>query len=282
MSLHGHMKLGRKPARPTPHLPHMAKYLTEDTKLPPPPVDIDWGKHITDWGMLLNDQLGDCTIAGMMHLVQCMSADTGNEVEPTDAEALAAYEQLAGYNPNDPNTDQGAYLPDILTGWHSTGVSIGGNLDHVVAYVRVDPTNALHVRQAMDIFGPLYIGIDLPVTAQDQDVWDIPPGGTTSGDGQPGSWGGHCVIATAAHDSGGIFDLITWGAVKQCTGRWWDAYVDEVWAVVHKDWVGQGTTPAGFNLKQLLADMHALGNQSSAAPARLNALKNPAPHPSHR
>jgi len=32
----------------------------------------DWTKGITEWGMMMNDTLGDCTIAGVGHAVQVM------------------------------------------------------------------------------------------------------------------------------------------------------------------------------------------------------------------
>ena len=42
------------------------------------------------------------------------------------------------------------------------------------------------------MFGGVYIGLALPVTAQTQDVWDVVAGGGANA--KKGSWGGHCVF----------------------------------------------------------------------------------------
>lgn len=58
---------GRLPAQPgRPHL-KLGTYLT--TALPAPPASSDWLSPVpaTDWGMLGNDQWGDCTCAGVAH-----------------------------------------------------------------------------------------------------------------------------------------------------------------------------------------------------------------------
>src|SRR5260221_729783 len=51
-------KLGKKPAHHDPRTLLMANYLA----LPAIPAARDWtGKASSAWGMMLNDQLGDCT-----------------------------------------------------------------------------------------------------------------------------------------------------------------------------------------------------------------------------
>ena len=52
-------------------------------------------------------------------------------------------------------------------------------------------TNIVEIRQSIALFGGVYIGLALPLTAQNQDVWDVVPNGGANA--EEGSWGGHCV-----------------------------------------------------------------------------------------
>ena len=45
---------------------------------------------------------------------------TGAKIE--DANVLQVYEKISGYDPNDPNTDVGVNLRDVLSYWKNTGV----------------------------------------------------------------------------------------------------------------------------------------------------------------
>ena len=107
---------------------------------------------------------------------------------------------MTGYKPSDPSTDRGAVELDVLRYWRKTGVG-GYKID---AFVALEPKNHLHVQAAVDLFGGSYIGLALPVSAQQQKVWSVPPGGPT-GTGAPGSWGGHAVVVEA-YDAHGLTD----------------------------------------------------------------------------
>src|ERR1700735_1623806 len=47
--------------------------------IPTPPSSVDNSFGIFNWGELLNDRLGDCTIAGPGHLIQAWTASAGSE-----------------------------------------------------------------------------------------------------------------------------------------------------------------------------------------------------------
>ncbi len=59
--------LGRKAVKTDSRTLKMAKYTAA---IPAPPPSCDWTKGEPNWGMMLNDTLGDCTIAGCGHAVQ--------------------------------------------------------------------------------------------------------------------------------------------------------------------------------------------------------------------
>jgi hypothetical protein len=107
------------------------------------------------------------------------------------------------------------------------------------------------------IFEGCYIGVQLPISAQAQvqnhHTWSVPPGGTT-GDGAKGSWGGHA-IPVVAYDARGV-TVVTWGALQRMTWSFWEAYCDEAYAILSKDYLNKKKISAeGFNLEQLQADL---------------------------
>jgi hypothetical protein len=241
-------KLGRKAVKTDSRTLQMAKYTTA---LPPAPPAVDWTKGITSWGMMLNDQLGDCTIAGVGHAVQVWSANTTGEITVPDSQILHYYEKWDGYKPKDPSTDQGGVELDVLNDWQK------GGFDKHKLLAFADPafSNVEEVRQAINLFGGVYIGVSLPKTANTQltagRVWDVVT--PSSPDTAPGSWGGHCVFVPK-YDANG-FTCITWGQLQTMTLAFWNAYVDEAHALLSQDWLNGQGTPAGLDLAQLKADL---------------------------
>ncbi len=242
MADHSRMKLGKKPRRFDRRTLRLARYLTPALPLPPPAVTNSQG--ITSWGMMLNDTLGDCTIAGVAHAIQVWTLSKGSEVTVPDPTVLQFYEQWDGYDPNNPGSDQGGVELDVLNDWRQNGFD-GHPL---LAFADPDTQDTLHVQQAIALFGGLYIGVQLPISAQTQDVWDV----DTSPNGKPGSWGGHCVFVPD-YDATGL-TCITWGAPKKMTWGFWGTYCDEAHALLSPDW----QPPAGFDMAALQADLTAV------------------------
>jgi hypothetical protein len=239
-------RLGRKAIKTDTRTLQLARYMT--TELPAPPAARDWTGGLKDWGMMLNDTLGDCTIAGCGHAIQVWTKNATNETTVNDNAVLTAYEQWDGYDPNDVTTDQGGVELDVLTNWRKS--SLAGHT--LTAFAAVNVKNLIEVRQAIELFGGIYIGLALPLTAQGQTVWDVV---SSAGDSKiAGSWGGHCVYVPA-YDANG-FTCITWGALQPMTKAFWNAYCDEAYALIGADWINeQGKSPSGFDSAQLAADL---------------------------
>lgn len=253
------MLLGKLAPRDDPRTLQLANYLTGE--LPKPPYRIQWSKAVTSWPMMANDRVGDCTCAAAGHMIQAWTANAGESpfrfvpatgLVLTDAEILAAYGAITGYRPDDPSTDRGAVELDVLNYWRKTGV--GGH--QIAAYAALEPQNRQHVELGVDLFGGVYIGLALPLSAQQQRVWSVPPGGL-HGKGQPGSWGGHAV-PVLDYDAHGL-TCVTWGSLKRMTWGFWAAYCDEAYALVSQDWIAAaGKAPSGFDLAELQADLAAI------------------------
>jgi hypothetical protein len=246
------LKLGKSVARHDPRALLLASYLTP--ALPAPPASFDLTSKVTAWGMMDNDQIGDCTCAAAGHLIMEWTANAkGKMVTPTDKQIVAAYSAITGYNPTTGANDNGANETDVLNYWRQTGIA-----SHKIgAYMSLEPSNHTHIMDSVYLFGGCYIGVQLPISAQAQtqnhQPWSVPPGGTT-GDGKPGSWGGHA-IPVMAYDARGV-TVVTWGALQIMTWSFWEAYCDEAYAILSTDYLsGKKTTPQGFNLTQLQADL---------------------------
>ncbi|MGC9157388.1 MAG: hypothetical protein ACP5FH_00245 [Terracidiphilus sp.] len=246
MADHSQMKLGRKAIKTDSRTLRLARYLTP--ALPAPPPSADWTRGITAWGMMLNDQLGDCTIAGLGHAIQVWTANTTTEQTVPDSAILTAYEQWDGYVPGDPSTDQGGIELDVLNDFRQDGLD-GHKL---LAFADPAVADLTEIRQAINLFGGVYIGLALPLTAQTQDVWDVVPD-NGSGNTQAGSWGGHAVFVPSYDQNG--FTCVTWGVLKKMTTAFWSSYCDEAHALLSPDWIGAKGSPEGFNLQQLEADL---------------------------
>lgn len=249
------LKLGKLTARHDPRALLLASYVTP--ALPAPPATCDVSDKITSWGMMQNDQVGDCTCAAAGHLLMEWTANAGKKMfTPTDKQIIAAYSAITGYNPTTGANDNGANEVDVLNYWRQTGIA-----GHKIgAFVSLEPSNHTHVMDGVYIFEGCYIGLSLPTSAQAQvqnhQPWSVPPGGTT-GDGKPGSWGGHAV-PVVAYDSRGV-TCVTWGALQSMTWSFWEAYCEEAYAILSNDYLtGKKKTPQGFGMQQLQADLQDL------------------------
>lgn len=244
---HSTMKLGKKPPKHDIRTLRLARYLPP--ALPAPPDSCDWSNSQPDWGMMDNDQLGCCTIAACGHAIQVWTLVINQRVTVPDDVILHYYEVWDGYNPTDPNSDQGGVELDVLNKWRQQTFN-GHSLQ---AYAAVDTNNLTNVKQAVALFGGTYIGVALPISAQSQDIWDAVSGP----EGEPGSWGGHAVFCLA-YDVSGI-TCITWGQLKKMTWAFWEKYVDEAYALLSPDFIAQsGLAPSNFDLATLQSDLNVI------------------------
>lgn len=213
---------------------------------------IDWGNGTDAWPMLANDRLGDCTIAAVLHYAQAAerwSAGVGRLA--TDDDAIVGYRAL-GFDPERPETDTGARISDVVAHWHEVGFFFRGTRDRITAYARVDVSD---FNEALQLFGPLLVGAELPRAAYTQDVWTSPK--TTDGNDAAGSWGGHCMLLTNWYADSSV-DLVTWGGIKHAEQGWIHTYVDEAWAVLHPRWIEAGKSPSGWQSDALKKEMYLM------------------------
>lgn len=256
-------KYGRKRPDPARKRLTLEKYLDPRAKLsqgglPPVPLtaDVNWASAVPSWPMYLNDQLGDCTIAAMGHMYGAWTwYAAGAEGLFADPQVQAVYSRVGGYVPGDESTDNGCVMQDVLADQVSDGMTDQNGVTHkVAAYAAFgNPADEDLLGQVLDVFGSVYVGINVQQQMEDE-----------FSDGQPWTWqkggqeiGGHAICLQRRMGSGRApLEYVTWGALQPATTGFQAGAAEEAWAVVTADWLeANGTTVGGMDLQQLLADM---------------------------
>jgi hypothetical protein len=257
-------RLGKQPKQTDHRTLQLAYYVKAGQSAPP---SVNWGAKITDWGMLGNNTVGDCAWAAQAHADMLWSSDTENvPVTFTTQEVLAAYSEVTGYNPDDngPNgnpTDKGTALLAALKYWRTTGIDD----QKIDAFVEVDAKNTQQVQLALDLFGCLYVGLELPDAVlpkgpDDVPPWTVSPNGSQENAPDPSN--GHCVIYSA-YDATGL-TAVSWGTTIPVSWAFHTAYCDELYAMLSPNWLAaDGQDPQGLDLVALRRDLGEIGTRPS-------------------
>lgn len=243
--------LGRQDARPGAPKPALRDFTRISAPPVTPPPAVDWAAAVPpgSYRMFLNDHLGCCTIAACANALITWTANTqGGPWIVGDDVILRRYSELTGYQLGEGTTDRGAIEADVLAAWTTGGWDVGRQDIDCILHASVRPIDHVEVKNAIHLFGGLYIGIALPLAAQTEATWDVLPG-IDPDQARPGSWGGHAVYVVA-YDAEGL-TCVTWGALKRMTWAFWDAYCDEAWALLSRsDWLdvhGKGAGSYDFD-----------------------------------
>jgi peptidoglycan hydrolase-like protein with peptidoglycan-binding domain len=248
----------RRPVALGPRL-KLANYLRAPLPAAPPTADYSPKGQPALGNVYLNDRLGDCVIAGAYHVVATETGNAGALFTATTDQLVKDYSAIGGYNPADPNTDQGCDEPTALNYWVKNGFANG---TRPLGWVTVDATNADELRSALYLFENLYFGAELP------DAWvnPMPSGSGFSWDaaGAPVPDNGHCVIGVGYTTAGVTID--TWGLLGTVT---WDALAKyftpdangATYVLLTPDQLAKGQTraPNGLDWSALISDFDAIG-----------------------
>jgi hypothetical protein len=255
------LKLGKQPATKDPRDLMFAKYVDE-SQLPTPPAQFGHESLFspTGWGMLGNDEWGDCAWAGPAHETMLLSKEGGNAATFDTAGVLSDYSAGTGFDPHagppgQNPTDQGSNVRAVLDYRSKTGiVDTSGKRHQIGAFIKLEPKNLTHIFQALYLFQVVGIGIEFPEFAMGQfnkkEPWDVIPNA-------PEPEGGHyvCCVGKKAN-----IDVVTWGALQQMTVAFFEKYCDEAWTYISEEDLKEGKNLEGFNVEQLKTDLAALGN----------------------
>jgi len=235
-------KLGKlDPKRPA-GLHQLAFYQHNPLPVAPPKVNVP---EVADWGMLGNDKYGDCTFAGIVHARMAHAAVLGiSEEFPSDTEVEQSYLNYTN------GQDVGAVEADLLAYWKNNEL-FGKKLE---AFAPTDHADQDELRSVISSFGLAYIGVQLPVTFQQQFI-DNQPWALTHTPADNQIEGGHCIILVGYDEQHA--QCITWGKVQQVTWDWLASYMQESWALITPEIVDKGIY-GDLRLEDLKSDLEKL------------------------
>ena len=248
------LKLGKLPARRGAVTFKLANYLVKNELPTPPKVFGDQALVTAPWGMLGNDNYGDCVWAGAAHETMLWNKEANRVVGFNNSGVLSDYSKVTGFKPNDPNSDKGTDMQVAASYRRKTGVIDAGSKRHkVAAYLALKVGDVDQLTLAMYLFGAVGIGIKFPNSAMTQfnagKPWSVVPG--------PAPTEGH-YIPGLGRDSAGNIIVVTWGKIQLMTPGFYKKYNDEVIAYVSQEALNNGETRNGLKLDQLMKDLKAL------------------------
>lgn len=199
---------------------------------------------VADWGMLGNDQYGDCGVAGLEHGYEAAAADTAeHESFPSDQQCVDYYMAYTG------GQDDGVVLADFLA-----YVRQNGYYGHTVqAYAPVTVNDVPTLQFAIDAYDFVYSGIT--VSQAMMDAFDAGKPWTLDVV-QDEPIGGHCVPLVGY--SSDFLTAITWGKPQQIAYSAWHRIAEEAYAVIVGEVVTAGADGHGISLPALEADLNRL------------------------
>jgi len=232
-------KLGRLPATRPFGLSDLAVYATGKIPAPPSSVPVPHAGYPVDG----NSQYGDCTMAGVAHLIAAWDAEVEEaDPIPDEQEVIQTYFQMTG------GQDTGLNEANVLSTWRNSGL-FGRK---IAAYAPVDPSSIMELHQSIAFWGGAYLGIVCPQSAQEQfasgDPWTFVPNSPVLG--------GHCVVALGYTPQGLL--CATWGGIAEVTYPFLNRYLEESWAVVSSQMVEHKGDALGMDLATLEADLNSL------------------------
>jgi hypothetical protein len=181
------------------------------------PASVDNAKGLV-LGMLLNDRIGDCYIAALLHALQVLIPG----FTPTDAQALYLYEKVTGYDPTKTAADGSNPTDNGTAGRQLYDWALKNKL--IGSYAAV-PATRTGVKAAVVAYKVVLCEWALPAGCETEgDTWTMPRTGKAAG-----SWGGH-----ATTEPGYTFERnrnITWGEEGSVTGPFEDSYLEAAWTI---------------------------------------------------
>ena len=251
------MKLGKLPPLHKPDHVALSDHLDLAAEWPPVPAH-GWEFAVpqSEMSVLGNDQYGCCVPAGAYGAAQIHSCSStpDDPIVPETSQVLDLYTALTGFNPNDPSTDRGTVITDMLTYWQKTGFPVTHrsgrkSVSQIVGWASVDISSFALGRWAAYTFGGRIIGIRCPQQCQEDTTnWNFAPGLPIAG--------GHCIDQAGQGSLGA--KMRSWGLFIPTSAGFMGAYMDESFIVVSPNWLNaQSVSPTGLNLNSLVTAMQA-------------------------
>jgi hypothetical protein len=223
--------------------------LLKARKRVPAEYDFDTKHRGIPTPMFGNDVYGDCVMAGRAHqTLRFEDVEQGKIIKITDKDVENEYLKETG------GADSGLVVLDSLNEWRTGGWLIGKKRYEIKAFSEITPRTPADTRQAVYLDIGVGLGLQLPLSAQDQvragKPWDVVSGSGSA----PGSWGGHYVFVPGYTKLGPV--CVTWGRKQQMSWSFYAKYCDEAYAIF--DALDKAKLKRAIDAKKLNAMLTAL------------------------
>jgi hypothetical protein len=196
------------------------------------------------------DALGDCVKASRAHQTLVFEGfEQGKQIEITDQEVVDEYFKETGGH------DIGLVLLTSLKDWRNKGWTVGNRLYTIYAFASVDWHDHDQVKHSIHLLNGVNFGMIVFQTDLDQfnagEGWHLTGNnGYFQGrhgvyacqyrdtDNKPATWVGTAIC----YSENGLW-CMTWGRKQFMTWDFWDARVDEAYAIVDNKNKWQGDSP---------------------------------------
>jgi hypothetical protein len=243
-------------AETVPNLVHpLSGYIVSD--LPSTDKPFRYGANL-QYNMALNDQIGDCTIAGIIHAAQIWAEIAGVKYTyPGDAVTKSVYFDLTG------GSDTGLQLTQVIE-YCSKPNPLGFQL---IGAATVDITDYQLMRQALYNFGCLYWAFEVPASAEADFAAHKP--WTLQNPPDQNILGGHCTVANGTQretvispvPKGNLYDHVTWAAQTEMTQGFYEYYGSQAYVLVPKWYADCGHDALQkLDSAKMLSDLQSIGN----------------------
>lgn len=200
-------KMGRKrPAVEAPRMP-LGLYQAEVWPKITAPFSYATRASVALSQIDLNDQLGDCVVAGAQHIAGVWAANAGaGNLIFSNADTRRNYGGMSGGTY--PRSDEGCDEITALKWWTKNGLGPDG-AHKIFGFVNIDASNPDEVMFGLWAFENLIFGNELPeawvspMPGKSGFLWDVA--------GDPVDDNGHCFVGTGSKSPGKEIDTATWG-----------------------------------------------------------------------
>jgi hypothetical protein len=179
--------------------------------------------RVPAWSLGGNDKYGDCAFVAPCNLIDVVKAVGGSPQVVGEAEAEYFYAREAGFNSQNPATDRGAVLSDVLQYWMDQGWPSDPTYKPL-GFCAIEPDQ---IHQAVHSLGGVPAWCALPVDANGDPNWSDSAIGTQAADG-------HAILIAQSDPEHLV--LITWAEPVYVSLAWWKAFGQGQFAVRLPDW----------------------------------------------
>lgn len=247
------LKLGKTDARPEAVKFKLRNFVDLST-LPKPPKRFGHEDLIEkkSWGMLGNDKFGSCVFSGAAHETMMWTLECGKSTKFDDKSVLSDYSAVTGFDPSNPNTDNGTDMKNAAAYRRDTGIVDAAGIRHkVAAYLSIEAGNLTEHYIAMYLFGAVGIGIQFPNSAMEQfnknKTWTVIKNSRIVG--------GHYIPLVAKRRS---LQCVTWGQTQAMSIGFFNKYNDESIVFLSEEALVSRKSPEGFDYDGLVKSLNLL------------------------